>query len=649
MDSSRHVNRNKDISAAPLAVFLIFLNIGIFFYVNTFPMRSLNREVLFHNFVWAADGFKDLTTLKSGLRFSDFLKPFLSEYVDGVFRTRQVSYLVEMLSFKFWQFIGADLIRNYTLIGMHILNAVLVYILLLALTKKKWVAWTSSLLLLNSGIALATLLFPFRNAKILVMTFILLAWIVAAGTPGKLCEAKQSRIWLFFVLIFLACFTDETAFFLCPIILIYLYLRDGRAGVFSKRLIQPALAMGLVFILCAVGFLMAAVRLAPRDALIGPLHHISGVWQSCYAGGQFIIDLPQSFFFYFLRRNFGYWDLTLYGILAAAAFLLFMFLLWKGSSKANRRLSLAIGAALLFKALVLAHNGGLHKIIMPETAEFPSLFYFSYYYVYAEAVIFAVVLGLLMDGETVSDKKALVYLSLAGLMALSNALHLREGPRDALVFHQWNEPARIAMLDDMHALKKLIQNKQYWPLYASFPSVDQPFMQGKEIDQTVPFYVKPILILFLTELESSQLVISLNNVKPELPFAFKDELLNANYFYDIRTRQLIGLQGIRGTKGQDSLKPYRVPPGQPTARLQYELKADERKFLLFVKGKASLDLKIDQRPLAQVFQVYGYSYQAFQFTVGVPDPNSSHQLNVVIHPADADQEVSIVGPLGFPE
>ncbi|MCK5180057.1 MAG: hypothetical protein KAR32_11045 [Candidatus Omnitrophica bacterium] len=642
------MNHKKNIPYFSAAIVLILLNIGIFFYANSFPLRWAHNEILYHYFVWAADGINDLTTLKSGLRFSDFAKPFMSTYVDGAFRTRHVSYLFEMLSFKFWQFFDKGFIRNYTLIGLHILNTVLSGILVAILTKKKWIAWISSLFLLNSGIALATLLFPFRNAKLLVMTFILLAWIIVARSSGKFCDAKASRIWLFFILLFLACFTDEAAFFLCPIIFIYIYFRDDAGGLFSRRLLGPAVITGLVFICCAVQFLAIATRHIHGDHMIA-FQHIIRTWGSCYANGLFVRDLLRSFFMFFLRRNFGYWDLTLPGMLAAVSFLLLIFHLARHSSTKYRRMCLAIGIVLLIKAVILVHNGGYHKFIMPETTVLPSLFFFSYYYVYAEAVLLSIIIGLLMDVKAINDKKVVFYLCLAGFIGLSNTLHLKKGPKDALMFHGWDQEHRVSMVDNIIALQKVIKNEQYQPLYLSFPCINEPLLRGKIMEQSVPYYVKPILVMFLKEIEEGRTIVSLENIKPEKPFPSGEELRNADYFYDVIKKDTIDLRAVREEKGLDSLKSFRVRRGVPQVKLRFDLKSDDRHFLFFVKGKARIDIGLGQRPPVQVFQVFGYSYQVFRADINVPGEGGPHQMSIVITPKDVNQEVSVVGPLFFPE
>ncbi|MCK5259511.1 MAG: hypothetical protein KAJ70_00470 [Candidatus Omnitrophica bacterium] len=628
------------------AVVLILLNIAVFIRANSFPKIWLHEEMLYHDLYWAADGAQDFTTIKSGLRASDFSKLFMGAYHDWAYRTRHFSYLIDMLSFKFWMAAGVGRVRDYTGIALHVLNTILAGILVWLLTRSKWAAWLCAVFLLNSGTAIATLVFPLRNAKILVITLFLLAWIIAVRSKGRLCDAKPSRIWAFFIVLFLASLTDEYAFILIPIIFIYLYWRDGPGGLFSGRFLKPVLTMGALFVVCvAVSF--AAARHVDESIKVHSFGFLFDTLAVAYAGGRFLIDIPQAFFAYFLRRNFGYWDFTLPGILAAASFAVLVFQLFRHSSSEHRRLCLAIGAILALKAFVLPHPAGFHKYIMPETAVFPSLFYFSYYYVYAEAVLLAVVLWLLMGPKEISDKRAVMFLCLALFIGMSNMLHLKKGPKNTMVYHEWNDEFQFSAFETMIGLKKVIKDERYQPLYLSFPSGDQPLICGKDPHQILPFYVKPILLMYLKDIEKGRAIISLENIELNGPFPREEELLKAEYFYDLVNKGMIHLGAIRQDKGKDSLRPVLVRGEDQKARVQIELKQGDRSLLVFVKGSAQIDFSAGQKPVGRVFQVFGYSYQAFLLDMKPVGENRSQQIDITITPKDPGQGISVVGPLVF--
>ncbi|MCK5259512.1 MAG: DUF2029 domain-containing protein [Candidatus Omnitrophica bacterium] len=628
------------------AVVLILLNIAVFIRANSYPLTWPHNEILYHNLYWASDGVHDFTMIKSGFRASDLIKPFMWLYVEGAYRTRQFSYFIEMLSFKFWSSFGAGYVRNYTLIALHVLNTVLAGFLVWLLTRRKWAAWLTSVFLLNSGAAIATLVFPLRNAKVLVVTLFLLAWIVATRAKERLCDAKPSKVWTFFILLFLACFTDEYAFFLIPVIFVYLYLRDGAGGLFARRFLKPVVTMSVLFIVCAAVSYSISLRIEQTDKMYA-FGSLFDTLKAAYAGGHFLVDIPQAFFGYFLRRNFGYWDLTLPGVLAAASFAVLVFQLFRHSSSEHRRLCLVIGAILALKAVVLPHPSGLHSHIMPKSAVFPSLFYFSYYYVYAEAALLTIVIWLLMGPKAINNKKAVLFLCLAFFIGLSNTLHLKNGPKNTMTFHGWDDEFQVSAFETMIGLKKVIRDERYQPVYLSFPSNEESLVCGKDPHQTASFFIKPVLIMYLKDIEEGRAIVSLENIKPDKPFPREEELLKAEYFYDLVNKRMIHLGAIRQDKGKGSLRPVLVRGEDQKARVQIELKQGDRSLLVFVKGSAQIDFSAGQKPVGRMFQVFGYSYQAFLLDMKPVGENRSQQVDITITPKDPGQGISVVGPLVF--
>ena len=207
--------------------------------------------MFWQGFFWSMDGIEKFT-VHLGFHPADLAKPFVPYFADGAFRAREVSYVLEMTAFKFWQYFGQVFFRNYTLIFLHLLNATIVWFLTARITRCKKAAWLAALLALNSGVALATLLFPFRNAKILAVTFFLIAWLLVAGSKTKFCQTPFRTRAGFFVLILLDMFTDETTFFLAALLGIVIALRDGWRGLLHPKIFPGfVLVAGLFYALGA--------------------------------------------------------------------------------------------------------------------------------------------------------------------------------------------------------------------------------------------------------------------------------------------------------------------------------------------------------------------------------------------------------------
>ena len=96
------VKRDNKLFVYLLGIFFAS-QVVLFLYLNTRPIYWLFNEILLHGFFWSMVGL-DKFTLHLGLNWADWVKPFDCYHVDGIFRTRQFSYLFEMLSFKFWQY-----------------------------------------------------------------------------------------------------------------------------------------------------------------------------------------------------------------------------------------------------------------------------------------------------------------------------------------------------------------------------------------------------------------------------------------------------------------------------------------------------------------------------------------------------------------
>src|SRR3990167_2989740 len=79
---------------------LVIFHLGLFIFLNNIPIHWQQDEITYHRFFWSKDTPESFT-LHTGLTKGDILKPFYAQQIDGVFRPRQVSYYLEMLSFKF--------------------------------------------------------------------------------------------------------------------------------------------------------------------------------------------------------------------------------------------------------------------------------------------------------------------------------------------------------------------------------------------------------------------------------------------------------------------------------------------------------------------------------------------------------------------
>ena len=625
-------------------ILLIVFNIGIFYYANTTPIHWIQDEMRTKGFFWSMDDI-DQFTLHTGLRGKDFLKPFYSYYVDGVFRLRPISYLFEMFSFKFWQYFETGYLRNYTLIFIHILNTFLLGILLFCLTRKKWIGWAGALLFLNSGVALATLLFPFRNAKLLVMTFFLLAWIIAASSKGKLCKTSHWRLVGFYTMLLMSFLTDEIAYFIFPLLFIYIFLRDEKEALLNKRLGMGLAAVMSIFIILAAVLYLAAIRL--YDTV--PISLYGKHWNDMklyFSQPLILIDLLRSFFGYFLRRNFGYWDFHWLGILSGIAFLLMLILFIRKPSKRQAYLCLWLLIIVALKSFFLFHNAGVHGIIMPPDTIFPSLFYFSYYYVYCEALLFALLFGILLKFTLTGYRKLSILLILISVISLSNCFHLKNGPPDALAFHELDNEEYQHVIQNISFLSKYTQDKKLRPLYLSFP-IDEPLLKTAILQGSVHFlYEKIIPIEYLRSIEEGRIITSVQNAQSKLGWPFPDELRNARFFMDVHRRQIYNLQSLKDQFGYDRLKPDGIEKNEGTKEYQLTLNDPQVDHIVFfIKGEAKFLVKTNQQLVQQGQTQYGQSYEMFK--IDIDSSLLRLPLTIQFLVASRKETVYFVGPFAI--
>ncbi len=623
-----------------IIIALIILNVGGFFVANTFPINWTQQEMFWHGFFWSMDDVNDFH-LHSGIKAKDWLKPFVAFFVDGHFRTRQVSYLFDMLSFKFWQSSGDALFRNYSLIGLHILNTFLLWILLYIITKHIWTSWLGALIFLNSSITLATLLFPFRSAKLLVISFFLFAWIIAAyDDKKKFFELNILKQTSFFLLLFLALLTDEIALFIFPLVFVTIALRDGIKSLFHKKIISGLLLTSGLFLLFIFGAYKIGLSLGD-EGVYGAHSEFLVKMSRYFSSWSTLYDTLNAFFNYFIKRFFGFWNNDYLGIssLIASCFL-FLFIIFNKKKALELKIAIAICITFVLKAFLLPHNGYIHTTIMPEDATFPSLLFFSYYYVYCEALLVSMIIALLLKAAASNKKKLLFLLLCISVINSSNIFHLRKGPHDALAFSNWHNSYRQQIALNVKNIDRLLSQENLLPVYLSFPSGNKEFAEGRRHDPIPSIYCHYVLTRYLRTIELGKAIISLKNISPEQKPQSPHELSNSSFFYDVSANTTYDLTLLKKESSFDltpqkiSMKIFRTKAVPITSN------ADQ--LLFFVKGKASFSLQIGKKEVPGM-QVYGQSYQIFQIDLTKDLFKRAHQARIQIIPEGAN-DVYLVGP-----
>ena len=669
-----------------LALLFLMLNIAIFFKVNSIPIYWEQREITFHHFLWSMNDipnrFFDLHPvtsspitssysstdqrnelnpaqnlrnnpeaeafiLRSGIRPLDFKKLLLFKQVDFAFQPRHLSYLLEMLTFKLCQFLGIVSFRDYVLILLHILNVILLYFLVYQLTKNRFAAILGAILFLNSGIALATLLFPFRTAKIFVMLLFQAGWLIVETSPTSFYQASPvRRLWFFFV-VTLTAFTDHYAFFLIPCLFILIGIRDGFGGLLRYPFVRNIRYLTIVIFGLLLTLFYLSIQLnGPEKVSLSTLH-ASELWK--YLGNMAIFtDTFKAFFEYFVRRNFGDWDRSVWGILSFGAFigmLLILLFLRRPSQKTASKIILAMLAMIMFKAFLAPHTFGVHKIFMPDKTIFPSLLFFSYYYPYYDALFLSLILALLSSRLNLSIYKFTLFLILTALISWSNMLHLQKGPQDALQFHEWSQ-AKAKIAQQTLAIRKYLTNASFLPLYFSFPSGDNA-IYFRNMDFNVPetdfrLYDSFILTKYLRALEQGKGITSLKNIQgDQLSPIDNSELLKAKFFLDVPSGSIISLDALRRKADAVALLPKGI--NQMTRFFVPVRSGNSTKVVFFIKGRADCALNIQNQNFP-CKQTYGYAYQLFEFDVSNINITTPEKNFLTITPMQKNQETFLIGP-----
>ncbi len=631
---------------------LISFNIGIFFYANSLPINWTNDEILWQGAFWSESPTLD-HTISTGLHHADLIKPFNIYHADGTFRTRQVSYFVEMLSFKFWQNFELIFLRNYTIILIHLVNVILGAVLIFFLTRCKKTSLISLLLLLNSGAAIASMLYPFRNAKLLVMTFFLIAWIILAKDKMKFSDYSLKRIFSFFFFILLALLTDEISLFFLPILFVYLWLQQGAKELFHKKVIFPLILTGITFSLLTAGAYYLSVHVIDSTAPTGEQTHFLKSLGSYLTKPVILKDISRAFVFYFLRRNYGYWDKTPLGILAflSSIALMLLILLFR-TNKQQRNISLSILFFIILKAFLFPHNAGYHRVFMPEGTVFPSLFFFSYYYIYAEALLFALIIALCLKNTAASNKRFIFILMLISIISLSNALHLQEGPQDALKFMRFdkgNKEKPQEMVKKIKKIKNILKDQTYLPVYLSFPVGDSAIVLAKRNDPFNNLYTRMIPFLYLKSLEKGNALTSIINIKRDPINPLGGELFPSKYFYDVLTQKLYPLHEILEQFGENAFNPIIATKNSFGTKTTMIPPKGIVSIVFFIKGRSGFLLEYRDRKI-EGQQMYGEAYQMFQIDNIASEKSLKPSFaRVSILPIGKNEKSFLVGPFIIPK
>ncbi|MDA2935552.1 hypothetical protein MYX82_14635, partial [Acidobacteria bacterium AH-259-D05] len=489
-----------------------------------------------------------------------------------------------------------------------------------------------------------------------VITFFLIGWIILATSKTKFIEANSLRKVFFFLVLILAFFTDEIAFFICPLLFAYILIRDGREGLFNRRLGVP---VGITIILIALltsGFLLISTDIsksAPQG--IDPFRELDPHgeylrdWVRYFTQPVAVVrDLGRSFFAYFLRQNLGYWDSSSWGTIAgASSLILLLLMLSRRPPPFLKELVLSIIVIMTLKSFLLVHNAGVHSVFMPEGTVFPSLLFFSYYYVYCETIFLSMLAGILLTPLLSKRGNYVFLLSLITLIGVSNVVHLRNGPKDALEFHGWHQDGWQDVVKSVLLVRQFLSDDRRGPVYLSIPSGRDTLMKARIGDGEYSVVGEAIPTMYLRSLEKGRAIISLENVKVSVPFNSHEELQKAGIFIDVGKIPLetYDLELIKREKGIERLIPIEITRDSAPKEFALTLDGETRSIVFFVKGNAEFRLGMNESVVTSGEQTYGQSYQILKLDIsGVTDPTPVY---LKLEPSQGNESIHVVGPFTF--
>ncbi len=666
---------------------LIAGHAAVFFYANSRPILWQQGEMTFKSFFWSINGIPDsyfdesprskdyaehvgeggqnfherqwtkvlrdsensAYTLHTGITKEDFLKLFAARAMENSFRFRQFSDFIDMVSFKFWQGLELATFRNYTLIFIHLINALLLYLVIKHLTASAMTAGIGVLLFLNSGVAITTLIFPFRTAKLLVMTFFLVQLNMILSARGKLADPSFFKKFVFFSIFIFSFFTDELAILTAPAVLIFMAQREGGKEFLSRKMLW-----WLFFTVTAIVGFSVFAYFASKSFDQGvnfsfQMEHLRDL-ASYWRDPSVVADTMRAFFLFFLRRNFGYWDFSFWGILAFFAFAavgIFAISNLKRWPPADRKIIFVFVALIAAKAFLIPHTNGVHRVIMPPETKFPSLLFFSYYYTYFDSLLLCLIFGLLLKQFLVSKEKFLIVLIAVGIVSLSNTAHLKDGPGDSLQFMMWKQNHKWAT-EQITRVRSFLQKKNTCPVYLSFPTMESAVFKvsynARETGER--FYSACVLSMYLRALEDGRAIVSLWNARPKgLPLSV-DELSAAKSFLDIPSGELIDLKELQNSMMAGDMRPRMIRAPIKTITVDVPA-AKARKVLFFIKGYAEFSLEAGGKFISGG-QTYGYAYQVFKYDF-IDNETDISQVRLTLRPVGGESGACVVGPVVLKE
>lgn len=602
----------------------------------------------YFHFFWSTDlNPQDPFHLQTGLSGDDLIKPFMSRSVDASFRNRQFSYLIEILTFKLGQFWGSVSFRDYSLIVIHLINTFLLWVVLARLGGDRYAALIGALLFLNSGIALSTLLFPIRNAKLLSIMLCLAAWVplaTADNRPAFLNNLPAKTFWFCGVLLFLALLTDENSFFFLAFFVLYLALRWGKEAWRNRRVAGMFIGVLALFFVTIGLFYQVSRHI---DSGVQPeFQKYLSSFPEKLQNSRVVHDCLDAFTRFFLRRAFGYWDRSLAG---AAAFVSFVGLLWLAARRPMRfptLLSLGALGLIAVKAVLLPHYYGYHDYIMPVYPgkggfwlPFPTMLYFSCYYSYFDLFLIVLALSVLLQQAFHKNPRRCLYaLLFVTIINASNAIHWKEGVAGMIRYHRLFDMTNEAVIPKIQKIQDVLSQNPGRPVYVSFPSGSQPVFKRRYelieefIQKGDPLaykfglnpkfynYATILPVKYLRSIEEGRVIISLQNAGP-LALS-ENELSAAGLFYDVEKEVLLDLDQLKRKKA-----------------------GEKRRLVFFVKGGAQITLKAGDSSVT-VQQDYGYSYQMFDIPLSSLD-FAAKDIQWQISPLSEAFTVDLVGPFEF--
>lgn len=628
------------INSKYLTLIFIIISIAIFFTSNIIQINWINDEILWQGFFWSMSSPTDFN-LQTGIHASDILKPFNIYHADGTFRARQVSYFTEMLSFKFWQNFELVLTNNFTITLIHLINSILAGYLVFLLANNIYCSIITLFLTLNCGVGLATILYPFRNAKLLVTTWFLVNFILIAKNKLSFSKYPLKTTIAFFSILLLSSFTDEIFLFLSVILFGYIFLKDGFASIKSKNLLIGLFTTICIFAALYISFYNISTKTIDPQAHTGEQvtflknlpHYIFNI--------QTYKDINKAFFGYFLRRNFGYWGFDILGVLSFISFFgLAIFSLVNFKKDSNLKVILLILFVITSKAILFPHNAGYHNILMPEGTFFPSLFFFSYYYIYCEAILFCIIVGLLTK-DIASNKKFYLFIILSILtISISNLYHLKNGPQEVLKFMKFDKdnPEKPQSIVKRIEKIKLIKTKNTTPIYISFPN-STDVIKARRNDPFVNLYARMIPILYLKSFENGALISDFKNL-PHPAENNEPKLLSAKTYYDVMTEDIYDISKLN--LKENSNKFVIINKGQ-IKTIPLFANNDTKEIIFFVKGYAGFLLHINGEKIEEGQQVYGETFKMLRINTQSLSTQIKKNL-LALSIAAISEKAELIGP-----